>query len=181
MTSDPLRASLEAYFGRHPEERDMLAVLDGILPQGECLFDRATLPHHWTASAWIVDSACRNALLLFHPRLNRWLQPGGHADGEADLPRVALREAHEETGLTTLRLDSDAIFDFDVNAIPACGADPPHDHLDARFLIWADSTEPMPDAALFPRAKWVSLESLESAPDAGVRRMSAKTRALRGR
>jgi len=50
---------------------------------------------HITASAWVVDRAGTMALLTHHRKLGRWLQLGGHADGDPDVRRVALREAME--------------------------------------------------------------------------------------
>jgi FimV-like protein len=55
---------------------------------------------HLTGSAWIVNTTRTKALLLHHRKLNRWMQPGGHADGDLDLLAVALREAREESGLS---------------------------------------------------------------------------------
>jgi 8-oxo-dGTP pyrophosphatase MutT (NUDIX family) len=57
-----------------------------------------------TGSAWIVDNTGENILLTHHAKLNRWLQPGGHADGDEDILNVAQREAEEETGLKCLTL-----------------------------------------------------------------------------
>ena len=82
----------------------------------------------------------RRVLLLHHRKLDRWLQPGGHAEpGEADGEEVALREAREETGIAALRLHPDAPrpLDVDVHAIPARGSEPAHLHLDLRYVVIA--------------------------------------------
>ena len=60
---------------------------------------RSCLEGHLTGSAAVVDPSTRQVLLLFHAKVQRWLQPGGHADGDGNLARVALREAEEETGI----------------------------------------------------------------------------------
>jgi len=170
-----LLASVEAYFARHPEETATGAALRQVPPLGQALLDRTTIPYHWTASAWILDAPGEMALLLFHRKLQRWLQPGGHADGEWNLEAVALREAQEETGLTSLRLDSLEMFDFDVTPIPARGDGPAHAHLDARYLFWADRGEPIVESAESNGVKWVRLGELGNESDSGIRRMAEKT------
>ncbi len=97
---------------------------------------RSCLEGHLTGSAVVVDPSRGETLLLHHTKLGIWVQPGGHADGDGDLARVALREAEEETGLTGLQLVTPAI-DVDIHEIPARGDVPPHLHLDVRFLVLA--------------------------------------------
>src|SRR5882724_8687217 len=78
----------------------------------DCLL-RSCAPGHLTGSAWIVSPDRTRTLLTHHHKLDKWLQLGGHADGDGDLLAVALREAREEGGLTRLRPVSTEIFDFD--------------------------------------------------------------------
>lgn len=92
---------------------------------------------HLTGSALVVDVTGEHVLLLFHTKLQRWLQPGGHCDGDANLAAVALREATEESGIDGLRVHPVAI-DLDVHRVDPPG-DGPHLHLDARFLVVAPS------------------------------------------
>src|SRR5690242_15275426 len=81
-------------------------------------------------------------LLHYHRNLRRWLQMGGHDNGEQDASATALREAQEESGLLRLALQP-AVLDVDVHPIPAFGSQPAHDHLDVRFLVLADVREPL--------------------------------------
>jgi len=97
---------------------------------------RTCLPGHLTASALVVDARRERALLTFHTKLRRWLQLGGHCDGDANLSRVALREAIEESGIEGLAIEPMPI-DLDIHAIPARKGEPEHLHLDTRFLVWA--------------------------------------------
>ncbi|MCH2412392.1 MAG: NUDIX domain-containing protein, partial [Acidimicrobiales bacterium] len=83
-----------------PERDRILELLD----EHECALLRTCRPGHLTGSALVVDPTDRRILLLFHAKLQRWLQPGGHADGDGDLARGALREAGEETGIAGLRV-----------------------------------------------------------------------------
>ena len=97
--------------------------------------DRTTMPGHLTASAVVFNHDATETLLLFHTKLQRWLQPGGHADGEANLARVALQEATEETGISGLEIVDPAI-DIDIHRVAPPDAEP-HDHYDVRFLVFA--------------------------------------------
>jgi len=125
---------------------------------------------HLTGSALVVDAAGERVVVLHHRKLQRWLQPGGHCDGDANLAAVALREAAEETGLPGLRVHPVAI-DLDVHEVapPADGA---HLHLDARFLVVAP-----PDARLAGNhestaIRWATVDELaELGLDEGTWRM----------
>jgi 8-oxo-dGTP pyrophosphatase MutT (NUDIX family) len=101
-------------------------------------FSRDLKAGHLTGSAWILDSTGTRALLTHHKKLNIWVQPGGHADGDSDISRVAYREALEESGLTDLRLLKDNLFDIDIHSIPARADEPEHLHYDCRFLLQTD-------------------------------------------
>ena len=82
----------------------------------------------------MLDAFHEHVLLLHHARLDRWLQPGGHGEGETDPRAIALREIEEETGLSGLRPFPDArILDVDVHLIPALPAEPEYPHLDLRY------------------------------------------------
>ncbi len=108
----------------------------------DCLL-RACVPGHLTGSAWVVSPDRTRTLLTHHHKLDKWLQLGGHADGDPDLLAVALREAREESGLTRLRAVAAAPFDVDRHLIPARKTEPEHYHYDLRFMIEADPAEPL--------------------------------------
>jgi 8-oxo-dGTP pyrophosphatase MutT (NUDIX family) len=90
---------------------------------------------HLTGSALVVDADGERVVVLHHRKLDRWLQPGGHCDGDANLAAVALREATEETGMDGLRVLPVAV-DLDVHQV-APPDDGPHLHLDVRYLVQA--------------------------------------------
>lgn len=98
-------------------------------------FERGLAIGHVTAAGWLLDPAGRRVLLTHHRKLDKWLQPGGHCDGDPDVHRVALREAREESGLHDIRLRMPAIFDLDIHPIPARDGEPAHAHYDVRFLV----------------------------------------------
>jgi len=118
-----------------PDRDLILGLLDNNLGSVPGPLDRDCRPGHLTGSALVVDPSNGRILVLFHAKLRRWLQPGGHADGDTDLARVALREAIEETGVKGLRVVEPAV-DLEVHVV-----DPPaedvHEHHDVRFLVVA--------------------------------------------
>src|SRR5207253_2429971 len=128
---------LSAYEPSGDDDRDARERIVRFVEEHADCFDRSLVVGHITGSAWIVDPARSRCLLTHHRKLDRWLQLGGHADGEADVLAVAMREAREESGLTSLRAVSTAIFDCDVHAIPERKAEREHYHYhyDVRFLV----------------------------------------------
>lgn len=147
---------------------------------------RTHLAGHCTGSAFISCPRGESVLLLYHPFLQRWLQPGGHADGDPDILAVAIREAHEETGLLPEQLiphrlrDQDRVpFDLDIHHIPARKDEPAHLHYDLRYLLIAS-----PQLQLLPETPdlqlaWLSLEQVaERTEEESVLRMVRKLRGL---
>jgi 8-oxo-dGTP pyrophosphatase MutT (NUDIX family) len=137
-----LREQLADYAGRHPEHAALADEFGTLLDDGENPFLRSRLAGHFTGSAWLVSADGARVLLTHHRKLNRWLQLGGHADGERDLAKVALTEAEEESGLTGLVLeDGAALFDIDKHWIPERLDVPGHWHYDARYVVRAVGSE----------------------------------------
>jgi 8-oxo-dGTP pyrophosphatase MutT (NUDIX family) len=132
---------------------------------------RSCLAGHLTASALVLDAAGERALLTLHAKLGRWLQLGGHCDGDANLPGVALRECREESGIEGLAIDPCPI-DLDLHLIPARPGEPEHWHLDTRFLVRAPAAAlPRPGAGS-RELRWFTpgqLSALEG--DESVRRL----------
>lgn len=100
-------------------------------------FERSHTEGHITGSAWLVNPSGEKVLLTLHHKLQRWMQTGGHADGDPDTLRVALREAEEESGIPGIHPVSPEIFDIDIHLIPARPAkgEPAHYHYDVRYLL----------------------------------------------
>jgi len=149
-------------------------------------FDRRILEGHLTGSAIIVSASGDSVLLLHHRKLDRWLQPGGHADpGETTGEEVALRESVEETGLRGLALHPTAPrpLDVDVHDIPARKDEPAHEHLDLRYLVVApDPAVLSPQIEELHALRWVAWDDTGAlGPDHGLRRALGKTRALLGK
>ena len=174
---DELRA-YEPADERERAMRDRLIAFVGVHPDA---FERALQIGHVTASAWIVDPTRTHALLTHHRKLGKWLQLGGHADGDPDVRAAALREAREESGLRSLRFARDAIYDVDVHAIPARPGEPAHEHYDVRFALEADPEEPLVVSDESHELAWVPIAELASyGADESVLRLARKTPGLRG-
>jgi 8-oxo-dGTP pyrophosphatase MutT (NUDIX family) len=146
-----------------------------LLKQTNC-FDRTHLPGHITGSAWIVDPSNTQALLVHHAKLNKWVQPGGHADGDENILQVALREAEEETGLKKLRVVNDTPFDVDIHLIPKRADFPEHFHFDIRYLLEASMSDQIIVSNESHDVKWIALDTLEDYnPERSVIRMKIKS------
>ena len=137
--------------------------------------DRTTRPGHLTGSAFVVDASGERFVLLFHAKLQRWLQPGGHADGDMNLAAVALREATEETGIVGLEVDP-APLDVDVHEVRPPKEDA-HLHLDVRYLVVAPHGAELAGNHESTELRWVGWTELSDYDvDAGLVRLAAAAR-----
>jgi 8-oxo-dGTP pyrophosphatase MutT (NUDIX family) len=110
------------------------AVLD-LLRSHPAPFDPSSHnPGHITASAAVVSSKKERLLLVYHRRLSRWLQPGGHVEpGDSDIIETARREVLEETGLDLGGAAAARLVGMSVHEIPATEGEPAHLHHDLTF------------------------------------------------
>jgi len=180
MHRKPLLDKLRDYQPYDQHERDMYETLVRFVATEAKCFERGLQSGHITGSAWIIDHSHSRALLTHHFKLDRWLQLGGHADGDADILRVALREAHEESGLDDIKPLSQAIFDVDVHSIPARGMEPRHLHYDVRFLLEADADAPLVISSESKDLVWIPLMDIaQVTTERSITRMAAKSLARR--
>lgn len=154
-----LRNQLEIY--RTPYEEESAFIVDfAELTHDPLAYKRERLDGHFTASAWIVNQNRTHTLLTLHRKLGRWLQLGGHADGNEDLLDVALKEAAEESGLTSLKLVDHNIFDLDKHIIPKRPHVQEHFHYDVRYLLEADINEPLVMSDESISLAWITFDSV---------------------
>jgi 8-oxo-dGTP pyrophosphatase MutT (NUDIX family) len=178
IDSPELRARLRAEFEQHavkrPDQAALAVEFIGLLVDPDA-FVRDRQHGHFTASAWLVSRDGGRVLLTHHRKLQRWLQLGGHADGEADLAAVALREAEEESGLVGLAL-AGVIFDLDRHWIPARADAPAHWHFDARYVVRAGANDSFVLNEESLALAWVEIAALANDPltDESLRRMATR-------
>ena len=94
-----------------------------------------------TASSWLLNEEGSKALLMHHAKLRRWVQLGGHCDGNPNVLEVSITEAKEESGLTSICSVMPCIFDIDVHLIPENPKERAHFHYDVRFLLQVQGNE----------------------------------------
>ncbi|HET7788978.1 MAG TPA: NUDIX hydrolase [Myxococcales bacterium] len=154
-------AFIRAFVALHPDDAHLRSQAEG----------------HLTGSAFILDAARTRVLLLHHGKLGRWLQPGGHGEGEIDPREIALREVEEETGLarTTLLPCPDwRILDVDVHCIPARPGEPAHAHLDLRYGFVAGVGAAPRVSAESHALRWFPADCLPEGCDDSFRRAVRK-------
>lgn len=168
-------AALDDYAARHAAESATTAVFRAFMTERPDAASRELASGHLTGGAWLVSTDGRRVLLTHHRKLDRWLQLGGHADGDTDLARVALREAEEESGLADLVVEP-AIFDLDRHRIPVRGDDPEHWHYDVRYVVRATSGESFVVSEESHALAWRDIVELadDAAFDESMRRMARK-------
>lgn len=172
---EQLARALDDYRQRWPAEDDVCALFGELLDADADPFARERLAGHFTASCWLVDPTGQRVLLTHHRKLDRWLQLGGHADGDRDLARVALREAGEESGLTGLSVEPE-IFDLDRHWIPEHGEVPGHWHYDVRYVVRAGAGEDYVVSEESHALAWreIALVARDESADPSLRRMAEK-------
>lgn len=128
------------------EARDKAEIIRRI-ESGEELFSRENSSAHFTASAWVVNKDKTKVLMAYHNLYDSWAWLGGHADGEQDLLKVAIKEVKEESGLTNVTPVTEDIYSMEILAVDGHYKKgkyiPSHLHLNLTYLVEADENEPL--------------------------------------
>lgn len=177
-----LSTLLRRYADLHPDEAALVARFEAFMAAHADCLQRRCAPGHITASCWILDADQRHCLLLRHRKLQRWLQPGGHVDGEPRVELAALREAREESGMQQFELATRngrlLPLDLDVHAIPAHGSEPAHAHWDVRFLLRARPGQALACSEESLDLRWCEVAAVPSlTTEASVLRLARKAAA----
>lgn len=182
-----LNELLRRYAAEWPAERAQADRFSAFAAAHDDCLLRSCLPGHITASAWIVSPDDGSALLTHHRKLGRWLQLGGHVDGEAEIERAALREAQEESGMAQFVFvpwaGAELVpLDLDVHPIPARKSEPLHEHWDVRFLLRAAPGQPLVTSVESNDLRWIPIAELPRFTDEeSVLRLARKAAAVGAR
>ncbi len=170
---------IKNYSERYPDEKVAITMLSFIEDEKNH-FSRSNHHGHFTGSAWILNPDKSKILMTHHKKIGKWLQLGGHADGEKDLLKVSQREAIEESGMNNFVTLSDEIFDMDIHEIPPIGSDPKHLHYDIRFLLEADpDKESLTISNESHDVAWIPLDQIAHYnSEKSIMRMVDKTKTL---
>lgn len=167
--------TLRRYRDQWHSEEGVIEQFDAFLTAHDNAFERSNPVGHFTGSSWLVSEDGHRVLLMHHRKLDLWLQPGGHADGDADLAGVALREAQEETGVRGLRVEG-GVFDIDRHLISSRGDEHEHWHYDVRYVVRAGADERFVVNAESRALAWRPVVEVaeDESLEASLRRMARK-------
>jgi 8-oxo-dGTP pyrophosphatase MutT (NUDIX family) len=175
MHRNHLLEQLELYASAWPEEAATVERYATFVKAHTDCFERSLAVGHVTGSAWVVNAKGTHVLLTHHKKLDRWLQLGGHVDGNPDVLESALREVEEESGITEVELQGPGVFDIDIHLIPERGNEAAHYHYDIRyaFKVTGDETFVVSDES--HDLCWVPIAHLEDyTSEASMIRMAVK-------
>ncbi len=177
---------LDEYSAFDETERQMHQMLTTFVRENEKCFDRTIAgtkaKGHITGSAWLIDNKLGHVFFTHHKKLNRWFQPGGHSDGDANTLAVSLREASEESGIEDVFIQPvyNAIFDIDVHTIPANKKEAEHLHFDIRFLLETDKDHPLKISEESNEIAWIAINDIpQYTQEESIKRMVKKMKQLR--
>ena len=127
------------------------------------------MTRHFTATTYLFSSYNQTTLLLFHPKIQKWVPPGGHVEANETPPEAARREVLEETGLNMEFIHQENVWVHRWNAcsferpylcllenIPAHQNTPAHQHMDFIYLARPTGGTLIES----PWIRWLSLEDI---------------------
>lgn len=179
MNRIALKNKLSKYSSNYASENAFVPRFLDLLKIKSC-YKRSLLSGHLTGSAWVLHPDFTKVLLLHHQKLDRWLQPGGHADGDEDILAVTKKELEEETGLKDVVMVGESFFDLDIHEIPARKEVPLHEHFDVRFAFVANQPDQLKKNEESNDLQWVLLDDLVNfiGQDSSMLRLLDKSKRL---
>jgi 8-oxo-dGTP pyrophosphatase MutT (NUDIX family) len=157
-----LQNLLEVYQTESINEKQIKDTMLGALEELKNPFDRDSRHNHFTASCLLLNSDKTKFLILHHKKLEKWIQPGGHCDGEGNLLEVAKNEAREESGISAIEAVDKNIFDLDIHYIPESSKEFAHRHYDVRFLLKTIDNDNFLSNHESHEIKWIDFETFNA-------------------
>lgn len=136
-----------------------------LLKNKDCV--NRTAPVHITTSCLIFHPFRPELLLVFHKKLQEWVYPGGHADGDWLWLRAALRECHEETHFKNVKVlvppSGNIMVPHFISYFPikAFKAEVGHAHFDVTYLFQALEESVVLNENELSDFKWVTFSEIE--------------------
>lgn len=127
------------------EQQDQKVMLDYLEQFGHNILTRENEFAHLTSSGFVLNESLDKVLMVYHNLYRSWAWTGGHADGDANLLAVAIKEAQEETGIKHVKPLSQDIMSLDI--LPVWGHVKKgqyvssHQHLNVSYLLIADEAD----------------------------------------
>lgn len=156
-----IQKALSLYGSNNSGETILVEKFLALLETAPYCFRRDFYRGHFTGSALIADTALTKVVMTHHKKLGKWMQLGGHADGNPDLLAVALKEVREESGLHSFTRVFSSIFDLDIHSIPETEHEPRHYHYDVRFLFLSRGDEIIANSKESYEVRWISLDVID--------------------
>ena len=136
---------LEHYVPYNEQEEKDRQVMLQLLRTTPDIFERKNQTAHFTASSWLLNREHDKVLMIYHNIYHSWAWTGGHADGETDLLKVAVREVKEEAGIKNVHPVSEEIFSLESLTVDGHIKNgsyvSSHLHFNVTYLLEADSEE----------------------------------------
>lgn len=121
---------------------------------------------HFTASSMILNKDRTRVLMVYHNIYESYSWTGGHMDGEIYPLNTAIKEAKEETGISSLKLISDGLYSLEIipvrHHVKKGKVVSDHLHLNFTYLFEADENESLHIKEDENKdVKWLDIENLE--------------------
>lgn len=103
---EDIKKQLMNYLRIFPDKANSLSLLKKQILENQNIFTRKNFEGHVTVSGLVISSN-KKVLVIFHNRLQKFLQPGGHIEkDDKNIIFSATREVREETNLNNIELCS---------------------------------------------------------------------------
>ena len=164
---DDLKNSIEKFKPFNEQEEVEKRIMLKYINDFDDVLTRKNEYGHFTSSAFILNKERTKMLMIYHKIYNSWAWTGGHSDGDSDLLYVAMKEAKEETGITSVKPIKDDIYSLEIITVNGhekrgkyVGS---HVHLNTTFLLEADENESIRiKEDENSGVKWVPIEEITS-------------------